>query len=225
MDARADILTAIRRALGATGAEAPRRRAVEDRLAQAPRGLVPARGQLDAAGHKTLFRAEAERVFATVAELPTAHDVPGEAAAYLHSHNLPLTLRMGGDPFLVTLPWEAAGLTISQGASTGDDPVGVSHAFGAVAETGTLVLVSGPANPTSLNFLPETHIVIVEAKTIVGDYETIWQKLRATYGKGLLPRTVNLITGPSRSADIEQTLLLGAHGPKNLHIIVLGDCG
>ena len=42
------------------------------------------------------------------------------------------------------------------------------------------------------------------------------------YGKGQMPRTVNWITGPSRSADIEQTLLLGAHGPQRLHVIVVG---
>ena len=45
--------------------------------------------------------------------------------------------------------------------------------------------------------------------------------LRARYGKDKMPRTLNLITGPSRSADIEQTLILGAHGPRKLHIIVV----
>ena len=84
------------------------------------------------------------------------------------------------------------------------------------------MLLSGPDNPTTLNFLPDTHIVVVDADDIAGDYETVWQRIRALYGTGKLPRTVNMITGPSRSADIEQTLILGAHGPRALHILVVG---
>ena len=87
---------------------------------------------------------------------------------------------------------------------------------------GTLMLLSGPENPTTLNFLPDTHIVMVKADDIAGDYETVWQRIRELYGPGKLPRTVNLVTGPSRSADIEQTLILGAHGPRALHILIVG---
>ena len=111
--------------------------------------------------------------------------------------------------------------TSTKGRAQAEDRVGLSHAFAGIAETGTLALVSGPDNPTTLNFLPETHIVVVEAQTIVGDYEAFWAKLRAAYGEGTMPRTVNFITGPSRSADIEQTLLLGAHGPRTLHILIV----
>jgi L-lactate dehydrogenase complex protein LldG len=85
------------------------------------------------------------------------------------------------------------------------------------------MLVSGPDNPTTLNFLPDTHIVVIDAKDVAGDYETVWQKLREKFGGGRMPRTVNLITGPSRSADIEQTLILGAHGPRRLHVMVVGE--
>jgi L-lactate dehydrogenase complex protein LldG len=98
----------------------------------------------------------------------------------------------------------------------------VSHAFAGVAETGTLVLTSGADNPTSLNFLPDNHIVVIDAKDVAGDYESVWQRLREKFGEAVMPRTANLITGPSRSADIEQTLILGAHGPRRLHVIVVG---
>ena len=64
--------------------------------------------------------------------------------------------------------------------------------------------------------------MVLNAADIAGDYETVWARLRPQGGEGNLPRTVNFITGPSRSADIEQTLLLGAHGPRALHIIVVG---
>ncbi len=84
------------------------------------------------------------------------------------------------------------------------------------------MLTSGRDNPTTLTFLPETHVVVLDGNDIVGDYEAAWTKLRARYGKAAMPRTVNLITGPSRSADIEQTLLLGAHGPRRLQIVLVG---
>jgi L-lactate dehydrogenase complex protein LldG len=84
-------------------------------------------------------------------------------------------------------------------------------------------MVSGPDNPSTLNFLPDNHIVVVSAKDVASDYEMVWAKVRFVYGKGAMPRTVNWITGPSRSGDIEQTLLLGAHGPRRLHILVVRD--
>jgi L-lactate dehydrogenase complex protein LldG len=100
--------------------------------------------------------------------------------------------------------------------------VSVAHADAGVAETGTLVLTSGQDNPTTLNFLPEVEIVVLTAADIAGDYETVWDRIRERYGRGTMPRTVNYVTGPSRSGDIEQTIILGAHGPRTLHIVVVG---
>ncbi len=222
MSAREEILANIRRSLGVTGAEAPRRMAVKDRLAEAPTGIVPARGRGDAATQAATFRLEAERAEASVAQVESAADVPGEIARYLRDANLPATLRMGEDARLAAMPWSATALEIARGPSDGHDLNAVSAAFAAVAESGSLALVSGPDNPTTLNFLPDNHFVVLAASDIAGDYESVWRKLRERYGKGAAPRTLNLITGPSRSADIEQTLLLGAHGPRRLHIVIVG---
>jgi L-lactate dehydrogenase complex protein LldG len=82
-------------------------------------------------------------------------------------------------------------------------------------------LISGPDNPTTLNFLPETHIVVLPKSAVTGSYEDVWDRLRQHVGEGVMPRTVNLVTGPSRTGDIEQTIELGAHGPRRLHIILL----
>jgi len=221
MSAREDILSNIRRSLGVTGREAPRKAAVEERLRAAPRGVVPARGRLSGAALVDLFRAEAERVAASVAEVSQAQDIVGEVARYLREHNLPASLRMGADERLNGLDWSGVAVEVSQGPSAGDDLNGLSHAFGAIAETGTLAMVSGADNPTTLNFLPDNHIVVLREADLAGDAETLWDRLRARYGKGLAPRTVNLITGPSRSGDIEQQIVLGAHGPRRLHIIIL----
>ena len=221
MSARAEIFVNIRRALEVTGQEAPRRRCVEDRLEHAPKGVVPIRGQGDATARIALFRDEAERVSASLAEVDSSMDVPASIATHLREHSMSTKIRMGADPRLAAMPWATTDIEVLNGRATATDLVCVSHAFGAVAETGSLVLASGPDNPTTLNFLPDTHIVILRAPDIVPDFEHIWQKLRAAYGKGLMPRTVNFITGPSRSADIGHNLLLGAHGPRTLHIIIV----
>ncbi|HEY1945304.1 MAG TPA: lactate utilization protein [Roseiarcus sp.] len=222
MSARDDIFAAIRRSLHVTGDEAPRRAAVASRLAEAPIGIVPQRGQGDAAHRATTFKAEAARAQASIAEIARVEDVPAEIARFLRDNNLPATLRMGDDERIGALPWAETSLEISFGPSDGHDLNAISVAFAAVAETGTLALVSGRDNPTTLNLLPDNHIVIVFASDLVGDFESVFSKLRSVYGQGRAPRTLNFITGPSRSADIEQTLLLGAHGPRRLHIVVIG---
>jgi L-lactate dehydrogenase complex protein LldG len=221
--ARDDILATVRRSLGVSGRETTRRDIVADRLRRAPKGVIPARGQLAGAELTALFQTQAEAAFATVAEVAASLDVPAAVAEFLRGHNLPADLRIGGDLRLRAMPWGDTALQIQQGPSDGSDLNAVSHAFGGVAETGTLIMASGPENPSTLNFLPDNHIVILSAKDITGDYESMWDKLRATYGRGQMPRTVNMITGPSRSADIEQTLLLGAHGPRRLHIVIVKD--
>lgn len=220
--ARTDVLANIRRSLGVTGAEGPRRMAVDDRLARAPSGILPQRGQVAGAERRALFRRMAEGAQATVSEVADAAAVPAEVARYLREANLPATLRMGADERLTAMPWAGTTLEIATGPSDGRDLNAVSHAFAGIAETGTLVLTSGEANPSTLNFLPDNHIVVVSAADLEGDYEAMWSRLRIAHGKGTMPRTVNWITGPSRSGDIEQTLLLGAHGPRQLHIIVVG---
>ena len=222
MSSRAAVFASIRRSLGVTGDETTRQFEVDTRLQQAPPGIVPKRGQGDAAARLATFKAEAERAQATVTETPEWSDAPAEIARYLRESNCPATIRMGDDPRLTAMPWGATTLDVLRGPSDGHDLNAVSAAFAGIAETGTLALVSGPDNPTTLNFLPDNHIVVLPREAIEADYEGVFAKVRSVYGKGEAPRTVNFITGPSRSADIEQTLLLGAHGPRRLHIIVVG---
>lgn len=223
MSSRDAILGRIRRSLGVSGTDGTRLAAIRQRLTETPVNVVPARGQLPDAERVELFVRKAREIFATVARVDSRDEVPAAVAAYLRDRNLPQAIRRGEDPRLASLPWEReAQLAVSVGPSAGRDLAGLSHADAGVAETGTVVLTSGVNNPTTLNFLPDHHIVVVDASTIKGDYETVWGNLRERFGAGVMPRTVNLVTGPSRSADIEETLLLGAHGPRSLHILVVG---
>ncbi len=224
MAARDTILAGIRRSLHTGGDDTVRRTTVEARLAAHAPGRIPARGRIDAAARVDLFASMADKVSSSVERLASADEVPAAVARYLRSRNLPQEIRRGADPRLAGMPFDREPqLTVTEGPSAGHDLVGLSHAFAGVAETGTVVLVSGPDNPTTLNFLPEHHLVVVKASEIAGDYETVWTRIRETYGPGVMPRSVNWITGPSRSGDIEQTILLGAHGPRSLHLLVVED--
>lgn len=224
MSARDTLFASIRASLGVTGDEPARRAVVAERLTQHPRGVVPARGQLAPQERVKLFAQMVEAAAGSAEILPDASHVPAAVAALLRRHNLPMQVRRGDDPRLAALPWnKERTLEVSTGASDGHQLASVSHAFAGVAETGTLIMASGTDNPTTLNFLPDTHIVVIDAKDVAGDYETVWAGLREKFGIDALPRAINMITGPSRSADIAQILILGAHGPRRLHVLVVGD--
>jgi L-lactate dehydrogenase complex protein LldG len=183
--------------------------------------IVPARARGEAVLLVRRFVQEAEAAAATISRVASIEDVPDEVARYLIAGNLPTVLRMAPDFRLARIPWaRRPTLTITTGASDGSDEVGLTGALAGVAETGTLVLHSGAESPTTLNFLPATHIVVLNTDQIVGPYEQAIALLRAA---GPLPRTINFITGPSRTADIEQQLELGAHGPRRLHIVLVDD--
>jgi len=163
----------------------------------------------------------AEEVQATVTRVPSTEAVPEAVTRYLAAENLPAELVMAPDPGLDDVPWETWPLLrIRRGRAEPDDAVSLTPCFTAVAETGTLMLLSGPQTPTTLNFLPDTHIAVVRADQVVATYEDGWDRLRADRA---LPRVVNFITGPSRTGDIEQRIVLGAHGPRRLHIVVIED--
>jgi L-lactate dehydrogenase complex protein LldG len=191
-----------------------------------PRQLTPAIGRGDRAVLLARFIANVEREFATVARLPDLAAVPVAVAEYLAAHNLPTRLVMSPHPELRAIPWsDRPLLTVREGRAEATDAVGLQHAFAAIAETGTLMLPSGPDRPTTVNLLPDTAMVLLRASRLVGAYEDAWDMLRAErhINDGGMPRNVMLVTGPSRSADIEQTLELGAHGPRRLHVLLVAD--
>lgn len=225
MSARDDILGRVRKGLGASEGDAGRLAAVERRIAAHGRHLIPARtlgkSRTELVG---LLRGYLESVGATVTEVAGDAEVPGAIAAFLRASNLPARVRMGEDARLAALPWRSEpALSIDRGRATPADEVGLTHALAAVAETGTLLVPSGAENPVTLSFLPPTAIVLVDRSHIVGPYEAAWEMVRARCGTTRLPRTLNLISGPSRSADIGGVPVRGAHGPGRLAVIVVGE--
>lgn len=218
-EARAKILGRIRKAQGrgSGGASPAQREAVQTYLRAHPRGPLPeVGGDLVAR-----FRTRAESMQSTTEEVATQAQVPQAVARYLKANGLPASGCVW--PALARLDWRGAGLSLEARAARrengGDDAVGVTGAFAAIAETGTLMLASGPDTPASTSLLPETHVAVLAAGRIVAHMEEAWDLARRAYGE--FPRAVSFISGPSRTGDIEQQLVLGAHGPYRVHIVIV----
>ncbi|HWA41977.1 MAG TPA: LUD domain-containing protein [Hypericibacter adhaerens] len=224
-DARAEILGRLRRALKRDALAPAAAADIEARLAAHAPGPVPARTRLDREGLIALFGTKLQGVAGTVERLGSLDQVPGAVARYLARHNLPAALKLAPAPMLTQqIDWSKEPLLkLSSGPSDGSDLVALTAAFAGIAETGTLMLTAGPETPTTLNFLPDDCIVLLPLSRLVGPFEEAWARLRAATGGGLLPRTVNLVTGPSRSADIGLVPQLGAHGPRRLHVLLVDD--
>lgn len=216
------ILGAIRRGLR-RGTLPPDQAAMLDgRLARHPRHLIPARSRIARPAQVALFVRNLEKEFGTVARLPDLAAVPGAVADYLAAQNLPTRIAIAPHPEVTGLPWsDRPLLEVEARRAEATDLVSLQHGFAAIAETGTIMFPSDPARPTTLNLLPDTFLVLLRASRIAGAYEEAWDLLRAELGG--MPRNVMLVTGPSRSADIEQTLELGAHGPRRLHVLLVED--
>ena len=221
MSARDEILQRVRAGLGKGDAVA-RRAAAEATMQARERGPQPvmAKDLAERFARKALALASSVERVASTAEVPAA------VARYLAEHGLPPQAVATGD--VAGFDWANAGIDISQSVApqghflrgaVDADKVGISGCFCAIAETGTLLLFSGPLTPASVSLLPETHIAIVPVARIVATMEDAFALLRAEHGD--LPRAVNFISGPSRTGDIEQTIVLGAHGPCRVHLLII----
>ena len=214
MSARENILQRIRAANGRTGALGTGEREVAlSRLRAHPRGPLP-----DMSWELLpRFRERCIAMMSSVAEVASLAQVPQAVAKYLTGNKLPL--RGVCWTQFADLDWAGAGLQIAARPANGDDKVGITGTYCALAENGTLMLLSGQDNHATTSLLPDNHIAIVPASRIVRAMEDGWDLLRREYGSP--PRQVNFVSGPSRTADIEMTLVMGAHGPFRVHVIIV----
>ena len=212
MPARDRIFARIRHNLGRGPLPETEVNALKARIEGHAPHTIPTRTAIARKKQVDLFQEKAEALAATVARVPSLEDVPEAVRDYLAAHNLSTRIKMAPDTALDGLPFDRTPmLEITRGAATPED------------ETGTLRMASGPETPSTLNFLPENHVVVIRKSQITGTMEDSWAQLRTKFGEGNLPRTINFISGPSRTGDIEQTLIMGAHGPRRLHILIVDD--
>jgi L-lactate dehydrogenase complex protein LldG len=190
------------------------RAAVQDYLHRRPVGPQPDVGT----NLLARFKEQATRMFDTLDQVATQSEAPAAVARYLAGIGVaPVAIGWNN---LSELPWQESGISFAARPPVNDDLVGITGCFCAVAETGTLMLLSGAGTFASAGLLPETHIAILDASRIVASMEDAFALARTERGE--LPRATNFISGPSRTADIEQTIVLGAHGPYRVHVIIVG---
>lgn len=206
-DGRSHVLAQIRQSLGrSTAATTP----ITPLPGSGPRPIFEG-GVVDR------FIAKMREKAATLERLTSVDDVGPAVASFLPTVAAGSRLRVSRA--LAGIAWPA-GLEVLHGAALREDETSVTPCFAAVAESGGIVTLSGADTPSSLNFVPDNHIVVVHAHQVVAHFEDAFAMWRA--GGQPLPRTLNIISGPSRTADIEQTIQLGAHGPRRLHILLVG---
>jgi L-lactate dehydrogenase complex protein LldG len=213
MSSREQILARVRAGVG-KGDAAARRETAEAWLAARQRGPQPVLAD-ELIGR---FMDKAVALSSSVERVDGEADVPAAVQHFLNAHDLLVEAVIA--PELAALDWPSAGLAVRTAAAVDADRIGITGCYCAIAETGTLMLLSGPDSPASISLLPETHIALVPAGRIVASMEDAFAMLRAERGE--LPRAVNFISGPSRTGDIEQTIVLGAHGPCRVHLILIG---
>lgn len=227
---RETVLGRVRRALGrpSVGDDPVGERAAADRVRTPRPNTIPMRAQLQQPQLGALFDEMVRASGATLERVADVDAVPAALARWCAEAGVDASAVVAPASPLAGLDWSGAGVAVETRAVRSGDPVGLSTAAGGMAETGTLAVLSGPENPVLGNFLPEAHVVVLRASDVVGTPEDHWGRLRDQRADPdddapLLPRTVNWITGPSRTGDIEMTMTFGAHGPVRLHVLVVED--
>jgi len=214
---RERVLANIRRSLRRTGpAAASVAEPLEQRIAAHRAAVQPAYGEPPL----ERFVAKMQAVHGAVTRVADLAEVSAVVEAHVERHGLRFDLVVAPDPVLEGIQWSNR-FTVERRAAGGGDQTSVTGAFAGVGETGSLVLLSGPHSPTTLNFLPEDHLIVLRASRVVPHLEDVWTLMRAE--SPAMPRTVNLITGPSKTGDVEQVIQEGAHGPRRLHVILVED--
>lgn len=215
MNGREAVLGRIRAALG-------RKAAADDLAVSRVESHLRARpvGPQAKADWETLarFSARADSLSTTLDRVATLEQAPAAVARYLEVHQYPMEGVCW--PEFAGLAWAEAGISVAARPATGDDLVGITGAFCGIADTGTLMFLGGPDTPAAASLLPETHVCLLPVARVVPFMEDAWRLVRAS--RSGLPRAVNFVSGPSRTADIEQTVTLGAHGPYRVHIVLVG---
>lgn len=192
------------------------------RLARGRRSPIPPQADYVApsAGKDMLskFVRGLEKVMATNELITDASQLAESVEAYLLQHN-------AGRELVVTNAIRQAGLLDNSSLQLLDAPTrgneisAITMAYAGIAETGSLVLLSGAGTPVTTNFLPDNFICVLKVGDVLNDMESLWARMASE--KRIMPRSVNLITGPSRTADVEQIIQMGAHGPRRVHVILL----
>lgn len=165
-----------------------------------------------------LAKLTSERLTATVERITSEQAIPAAVASYLTSQGIETPLALAPGSQLAGLDWQ--GLATTEQLALDQDAAATWADF-AVAETGSLILLSSPQAPLLYNMLPLHHICVVRRSNLLGYSEDLLALL--AQDRRALPRSLMFLTGTSGTADIEAKNVRGAHGPRYLHLLYLED--
>ncbi len=211
------VLSAIRRSLGKSDGSAPTLAAIAPRT---PHPRLALGGEPLVERWTRLWTARA----GTFTLLPHRDQLPEAVTRWCAETGVAPPTHASGS--LLDLPWPQD-WTLHCAPATVTTETAVSEAYAGVAEVGSIVFLSAPIHPTTHRFVPDNQLVVLSCGRIAADFEAFWALLRQELGEGVLdwrerlPRTINFVAGPSRTGDVEQTIQLGAHGPRRVHVFLI----
>lgn len=197
-------------------------------IAHAPRGWQPWRGEDDNARRERFLG----MITANHAEILTVQqaNLARDLTAWLDGEAITHLACGQGGRWQVDVAAACAGRSVltpsGEFASWKDDlfdvcQAGITHCAGAIADTGTLVLLPDGGEPRTLSLVPPCHIALLAASTIADNLAGL---VAAGRWQQAMPTNLLLVSGPSKTADIQQTLAYGAHGPSRLLVVLVEDC-
>jgi len=161
-----------------------------------------------------------EKVFATYSIVSSNAEVKQEVEKYLQQQDATGGLVVTGSVRKSGL-LEGSTINLVDAPTRGEEASAIAIAYAGIAETGSLVFLSGADSPVTTNFLPDNFICILRQTELLNDMESLWSRMQQEHRA--MPRAINIVTGPSRTADVEQTIQFGAHGPRRVHVIILSE--
>lgn len=219
VSSRESILTKLRESVG--------RSAVKDQGNSSEKLEKPQSLRSDSAVRPTIGGDVVERFIlkvqasgASVTRVRARGEVPAAVSTFLGENNLHDSIVVSDEAVLQGLHWPE-NVSVDCRAANESDKTSVTGAVFAVAESGSVVISSGRTAPNSMAFLPDNHISVVMTSQLVSNLDDVLKNFGGDKESESMPRALSFVTGPSKTADVEQTLQHGAHGPKRKHIILV----
>ncbi|MFT4822270.1 MAG: L-lactate dehydrogenase complex protein LldG [Halioglobus sp.] len=213
--ARTEIIARVRRATAGNGAEV-----IAAQLSSLGAAPIP---DIPQAQFAELFLANVLRNQGTAISVRNKSDATKTVAQYLYQNYRTRKLVAGNDPKLAAMPWRDGGVLPRFGAAIEGDLASVSYARAGIVETGSILTWTGKSNPAANNLLVENHIVLVDLGDLVATMADAWTEIDASQEGSRRHRGINFVSGPSSTADIDFQLIMGAHGPRSWHVVLIGD--
>ena len=185
-----------------------------------PEQRIPQLRKLMEAVHTEIHMTSGEEWPALLAQLLRDRQLPSLLIAPTTAHGQKITQHWANNPDLPTLKSYDRPMEEWKAELFNDTPASLTGTLGAIAATGSLILWPTREEPRLMSLVPPVHFALLKASEIRDNFYQVHQEFEWAQG---MPTNALLVSGPSKTADIEQVLAYGAHGPKDLVVLILED--